>query len=660
MSTTTVKGSDSLFLYEISLNDYLPPEEEEHFLDVTLYIDSNLPRLEVVTLPNYAIIDSFISILSLEILKKGNNVSFPILSELLPLEKIGEEPIINQEEELLFTEKNNFSILINKLSEFVFREIVVANQIVEEVSNLLLEELYNLETELKEEEILDLVEKIVLKLLTNYKEDLVFGSSNTYSINFTERTEFIFQEIFSSNPNFSPLETIIFLELFEFVAEPFFIDELSLSYSKVFEVSKTIKNQVLFFDKVFKTPEINSLANLEFEEFTLYSPRLYILEDFNFSEKSIIEILREIIGVLDLAEIYKFSISNFETDIITLIEELTKTIEFSYSMGLNVLEKSNLKVLIEESLKFILNEEFLVKELIMEASSSISLVEKIINSLSIVLENKFSLTETIDFISEINEKGELSFNYSIQFSILDFVKENLEFYSIVFVQSEALLSLFSELKISEIKSFSVEVPEKSFLSISESYRFSPVINIFGIIDLLESFNNVIHSIKLVEETLTLREIHSVGSVYVSLMQFFQNYFSSIGGVSFNSIYDLKDYDLKRQGNGLFLWIEKQDEDYIGFGNEIFGKYVVGCDLYLFGVNTDIILNNIVAAVNKLVGDYDSQFNSVGREVIVWIKLLGQRNFQRKMRGATKYRFVFEIMVYNTMKYSRYGINMGEV
>lgn len=660
MSTTTVKGSDSLFLYEISLNDYLPPEEEEHFLDVTLYIDSNLPRLEVVTLPNYAIIDSFISILSLEILKKGNNISFPILSELLPLEKIGEEPIINKEEELLFTEKNNFSILINKLSEFVFREIVVANQIVEEVSNLLLEELYNLETELKEEEILDLVEKIVLKLLTNYKEDLVFGSSNTYSINFTERTEFIFQEIFSSNPNFSPLETIIFLELFEFVAEPFFIDELSLSYSKVFEVSKTIKNQVLFFDKVFKTPEINSLANLEFEEFTLYSPRLYILEDFNFSEKSIIEILREIIGVLDLAEIYKFSISNFETDIITLIEELTKTIEFSYSMGLNVLEKSNLKVLIEESLKFILNEEFLVKELIMEASSSISLVEKIINSLSIVLENKFSLTETIDFISEINEKGELSFNYSIQFSILDFVKENLEFYSIVFVQSEALLSLFSELKISEIKSFSIEVPEKSFLSISESYRFSPVINIFGIIDLLESFNNVIHSIKLVEETLTLREIHSVGSVYVSLMQFFQNYFSSIGGVSFNSIYDLKDYDLKRQGNGLFLWIEKQDEDYIGFGNEIFGKYVVGCDLYLFGVNTDIILNNIVAAVNKLVGDYDSQFNSVGREVIVWIKLLGQRNFQRKMRGATKYRFVFEIMVYNTMKYSRYGINMGEV
>ena len=660
MSTTTVKGSDSLFLYEISLNDYLPPEEEEHFLDVTLYIDSNLPRLEVVTLPNYAIIDSFISILSLEILKKGNNISFPILSELLPLEKIGEEPIINKEEELLFTEKNNFSILINKLSEFVFREIVVANQIVEEVSNLLLEELYNLETELKEEEILDLVEKIVLKLLTNYKEDLVFGSSNTYSINFTERTEFIFQEIFSSNPNFSPLETIIFLELFEFVAEPFFIDELSLSYSKVFEVSKTIKNQVLFFDKVFKTPEINSLANLEFEEFTLYSPRLYILEDFNFSEKSIIEILREIIGVLDLAEIYKFSISNFEIDIITLIEELTKTIEFSYSMGLNVLEKSNLKVLIEESLKFILNEEFLVKELIMEASSSISLVEKIINSLSIVLENKFSLTETIDFISEINEKGELSFNYSIQFSILDFVKENLEFYSIVFVQSEALLSLFSELKISEIKSFSVEVPEKSFLSISESYRFSPVINIFGIIDLLESFNNVIHSIKLVEETLTLREIHSVGSVYVSLMQFFQNYFSSIGGVSFNSIYDLKDYDLKRQGNGLFLWIEKQDEDYIGFGNEIFGKYVVGCDLYLFGVNTDIILNNIVAAVNKLVGDYDSQFNSVGREVIVWIKLLGQRNFQRKMRGATKYRFVFEIMVYNTMKYSRYGINMGEV
>ncbi len=660
MSTTTVKGSDSLFLYEISLNDYLPPEEEEHFLDVTLYIDSNLPRLEVVTLPNYAIIDSFISILSLEILKKGNNISFPILSELLPLEKIGEEPIINKEEELLFTEKNNFSILINKLSEFVFREIVVANQIVEEVSNLLLEELYNLETELKEEEILDLVEKIVLKLLTNYKEDLVFGSSNTYSINFTERTEFIFQEIFSSNPNFSPLETIIFLELFEFVAEPFFIDELSLSYSKVFEVSKTIKNQVLFFDKVFKTPEINSLANLEFEEFTLYSPRLYILEDFNFSEKSIIEILREIIGVLDLAEIYKFSISNFETDIITLIEELTKTIEFSYSMGLNVLEKSNLKVLIEESLKFILNEEFLVKELIMEASSSISLVEKIINSLSIVLENKFSLTETIDFISEINEKGELSFNYSIQFSILDFVKENLEFYSIVFVQSEALLSLFSELKISEIKSFSIEVPEKSFLSISESYRFSPVINTFGIIDLLESFNNVIHSIKLVEETLTLREIHSVGSVYVSLMQFFQNYFSSIGGVSFNSIYDLKDYDLKRQGNGLFLWIEKQDEDYIGFGNEIFGKYVVGCDLYLFGVNTDIILNNIVAAVNKLVGDYDSQFNSVGREVIVWIKLLGQRNFQRKMRGATKYRFVFEIMVYNTMKYSRYGINMGEV
>jgi hypothetical protein len=660
VSTTTVKGSDSLFLYEISLNDYLPPEEEEHFLDVTLYIDSNLPRLEVVTLPNYAIIDSFISILSLEILKKGNNISFPILSELLPLEKIGEEPIINKEEELLFTEKNNFSILINKLSEFVFREIVVANQIVEEVSNLLLEELYNLETELKEEEVLDLVEKIVLKLLTNYKEDLVFGSSNTYSINFTERTEFIFQEIFSSNPNFSPLETIIFLELFEFVAEPFFIDELSLSYSKVFEVSKTIKNQVLFFDKVFKTSEINSLANLEFEEFTLYSPRLYILEDFNFSEKSIIEILREIIGVLDLAEIYKFSISNFEIDIITLIEELTKTIEFSYSMGLNVLEKSNLKVLIEESLKFILNEEFLVKELIMEASSSISLVEKIINSLSIVLENKFSLTETIDFISEINEKGELSFNYSIQFSILDFVKENLEFYSIVFVQSEALLSLFSELKISEIKSFSIEVPEKSFLSISESYRFSPVINTFGIIDLLESFNNVIHSIKLVEETLTLREIHSVGSVYVSLMQFFQNYFSSIGGVSFNSIYDLKDYDLKRQGNGLFLWIEKQDEDYIGFGNEIFGKYVVGCDLYLFGVNTDIILNNIVAAVNKLVGDYDSQFNSVGREVIVWIKLLGQRNFQRKMRGATKYRFVFEIMVYNTMKYSRYGINMGEV
>ncbi len=62
----------------------------------------------------------------------------------------------------------------------------------------------------------------------------------------------------------------------------------------------------------------------------------------------------------------------------------------------------------------------------------------------------------------------------------------------------------------------------------------------------------------------------------------------------------------------------------------------------------------------MTGDFSANSLLVGGEYIVWLKLLGQRNFQRKMRGATKYRFVFELMTYNAMKYNRYGINMSEV
>ncbi|MEM0143991.1 MAG: hypothetical protein QXL94_08670, partial [Candidatus Parvarchaeum sp.] len=143
--------------------------------------------------------------------------------------------------------------------------------------------------------------------------------------------------------------------------------------------------------------------------------------------------------------------------------------------------------------------------------------------------------------------------------------------------------------------------------------------------------------------------------YYEILEFIRGYFYDIPEVSLNSIYDLKNYDIKRQGSGVIVWLSDMKEDYIGFGNQSFITYTVYAELYLMGVHTSSQLDQLVSYIHLKVAAFSPNVQISEREQIVWLKLKGERNFQEKVRGITRYRFIFEAKTYNTMLGGRYGI-----
>ncbi|MEM0143993.1 MAG: hypothetical protein QXL94_08680, partial [Candidatus Parvarchaeum sp.] len=143
--------------------------------------------------------------------------------------------------------------------------------------------------------------------------------------------------------------------------------------------------------------------------------------------------------------------------------------------------------------------------------------------------------------------------------------------------------------------------------------------------------------------------------YYTVLDFVEQTFGGIGGIRVKSLYDLKNYDLIRELNTAILWVDSFDQEYIGFGNESWGVYNVGADVYLLGVNTNAILDEVIRQVHYYVANYSARGQTIEDDKIVWYKLLNEENRQSDFRGATLYHFDFEVRVYVVELGSRYGI-----
>jgi hypothetical protein len=131
----------------------------------------------------------------------------------------------------------------------------------------------------------------------------------------------------------------------------------------------------------------------------------------------------------------------------------------------------------------------------------------------------------------------------------------------------------------------------------------------------------------------------------------------IGGLRVRHLYDIKNYDLIREGNTAIIWLDNISQDYIGFGNESWGTYSVYTDVYLIGQNTQAQLDTLIKAVHESVANYAAKGDMIENDMVVWFKLSSEENLQSDLRGATKYRFEFEVRVYIIEMGGKYGIEV---
>ena len=145
--------------------------------------------------------------------------------------------------------------------------------------------------------------------------------------------------------------------------------------------------------------------------------------------------------------------------------------------------------------------------------------------------------------------------------------------------------------------------------------------------------------------------------YYTVVSFVANMFNVIGGLRVRHLYDIKNYDLIREGNTAIIWLDNISQDYIGFGNESWGTYSVYTDVYLIGQNTQAQLDTLIKAVHESVANYAAKGDMIENDMVVWFKLSSEENLQSDLRGATKYRFEFEVRVYIIEMGGKYGIEV---
>ena len=563
--------------------------------------------------------------------------------------------------ELIISEKEIFKVLLSELLSLTFLEKTIIGQRWEEITNLVLEELSSLHVAETETNSLSLVEEVVSRILLRLEEGVVLSYSNVSLLNIEQSIELPLEEVTIAKVNTNYYENLQPSEISNIELTLLSFGDLILSY--------VISPPKVSFEKHSKVLLYYTLKNeVDLEESLIVLPqeytRFYIdLETFNeivLTETTIIARLENIIETLLLESYTEFSLTAKEVTELNIFEEFYSYIRTFLTTSLGLTYDFSLLPAISELLEFIFSETAFINKVALAETINVNLVENYFNYINTTKETEITLTELITNEIKLNEKGELSFEYSVKFGVLDSFREELQVTYSYFVGGKVEKFLESDLGLEEFPTMNIVFPRKEEEVLVEYSELVPSLEEFNDLRIVETISEAVDGVLNVTEILPLRVTAFAGTNYVTMLDFFQHYFTSISGISFNSIYDLKNYDLVRQGNGIFLWTEKQDEDYVGFGNEVFGKYIIGADLYLFGVNTATLLNTIISEVSKLTGDFSANSLLVGGEYIVWLKLLGQRNFQRKMRGATKYRFVFELMTYNAMKYNRYGINMSEV
>lgn len=282
---------------------------------------------------------------------------------------------------------------------------------------------------------------------------------------------------------------------------------------------------------------------------------------------------------------------------------------------------------------------------IIELPLLISLVEATINLPLFAISEDIIFLESTLLNAEYELKSLASFTEFYTFETV-ISEASIYVYMLENVTNSILFVLKSVEVLTEAKYFNVLYAYSAILTTEESNIVFPARSLTEVVILEEIINNVYD--KFVVSILPIRSLSEEEADYVDVYNFLENYFTSVAGVNFEVLYNLKNYDLKREGNVILFWAEKVDEDYIGFGNEAFNTYAIHADMYLMGIQTDKLLDNIISEIHKLAGNYSTPLFSFSNENIVWLKLAGEKNYQRKLRGATRYEFIFLVRTYVNM------------
>ncbi len=142
--------------------------------------------------------------------------------------------------------------------------------------------------------------------------------------------------------------------------------------------------------------------------------------------------------------------------------------------------------------------------------------------------------------------------------------------------------------------------------------------------------------------------------YENVINFLQSMFNQLNIGNVLLFYDLKNLDLKRQGNSVVLYPSELKQEYIGFGNESWGDYEVNADMYIMGTS-NVSLEKVVGGVHRYVGNFFPSGQYIENDKLVWLKITDEESEQERMRGGLLYHFTFEVRVYIVEKGGNYGI-----
>ena len=142
--------------------------------------------------------------------------------------------------------------------------------------------------------------------------------------------------------------------------------------------------------------------------------------------------------------------------------------------------------------------------------------------------------------------------------------------------------------------------------------------------------------------------------YENVINFLRGMFTQLNIGNVLPYYELKNLDLKRQGNSVIIYPTEMKQEYVGFGNESWGIYEIYADMYIMGIS-NVALEKVIAGVHSYVGSFFPVGMYIENDKLVWLKITNEESEQERMRGGLLYHFVFEVRVYITEVGGHYGI-----
>ena len=185
--------------------------------------------------------------------------------------------------------------------------------------------------------------------------------------------------------------------------------------------------------------------------------------------------------------------------------------------------------------------------------------------------------------------------------------------------------------------------ETDSMELKDIYNRYSTLNAFSSLTFLDFTNTTV--MFFLYDRFILSSAFSKGMGYNRAVEFVQNIFKTQTNLQSIVLYDIKNLDVKRTGSSAIIWIEDFTENYIGFGNESWGDYIVTADCYLYGNYTNKDLEKLVAQIHTYVGTYQPSRDEISNDYVAWVKLTDEVNHQEEARGITRYTFSFEIRVY---------------